>query len=106
MPARGVSALGRSPLRAAKRLRALFGTPWGWRGILPLAEPDADEGALRQAQGIEVQLVPESRRIFRQLLTRTAVVDFRKTRRAPLLLVGCGKDRCLPVETQRRNWEY
>ncbi|MGO4880429.1 MAG: alpha/beta hydrolase [Bryobacteraceae bacterium] len=105
VPPRGVCALGRSPVRAARKLWTLFGTPSRWRSILPPPERDADEKALRKAQGIDVQLVPESHRIFRQLFTRAAQVDFRNGKRPPLLLVGCGKDRCLPVEAQRRNWE-
>jgi len=104
VPPRGVRAPAFSPITAAKRLWKLFGSPSRGRSILPPPERDADEKALRKAQGIEVQLVPESRRIFWQLLTRAAEVDFRNAGRAPLLLVGCGKDRCLPVEAQRRNW--
>jgi pimeloyl-ACP methyl ester carboxylesterase len=92
VPPRGVSALGHSPLRAVTKLWRLFGTPSCWRGILPPPEPDADEEALRKAQGIEMQLIPEGRRIFWQLLTRAAEVDFHNPRRASLLLVGCGKD--------------
>lgn len=105
VPPRGVSALGRSPVRAARNLWRLFGSPSRWRGILAPPEPDANEKTLLKLQGIETQLVPESRRIFWQLLTRAAAVDFRNARRAPLLVVGCGADRCLPVEAQRRNWE-
>ncbi|HLY18929.1 MAG TPA: alpha/beta hydrolase [Bryobacteraceae bacterium] len=105
VPPRGVAAVGPNPLRAAKKLWTLFGTPSRWRGILPPPERDAEEKALRQVQGIEMNLVPESRRIFWQLLTAAAEVDFRNPRRAPLLLVGCGKDRCLPIEAQQRNWE-
>lgn len=105
VPPRGVRATGFSPLRAAKRLWTLFGGPSRWRGILPPPERDAEEKAMRKAQGIEVQLVPESRKIFWQLLTRAAEVDLRNAGRAPLLLVECGTDRCLPVEAWRRNWE-
>jgi len=105
VPPRGVCALSRSPVRAAKKLWALFGSPSSWRGVVHPPQRDADEKALRHAQGIETHLVPESRRIFWQLLTRAAAVDFHNARRPPLLLVGCGKDRCLPVEAQRRNWE-
>jgi alpha-beta hydrolase superfamily lysophospholipase len=102
---RGVFALGRSPLGTAKKLWTLFGTPSRWRTVLPPPERDAEENALRQAQGIEFHLVPESRRIFWQLLTSAAAVDFCNPRRAPLLFAACGKDRCIPVETQRRNWQ-
>jgi len=38
-------------------------------------------------------------------LTRAAEVDFGYPRRAPLLLVACGQDRCLPLEAQRWNFE-
>jgi alpha-beta hydrolase superfamily lysophospholipase len=105
VPPRGVSALGRSPLRAAKKVWTLFGTPSRWRGIVPPPERDREEKALRKAQGIEMHLVPESRRIFRQLLTPAAEVDFGNRERAPLLLVACGKDRCVPLEAQERNRE-
>lgn len=105
VPPRGVPALGLSPLAAARKLWKLFGTPSRWRGILPPPGRDADERALRIAQGIEVQLVPESRRIFWQLMTRAARVDFSNPGRAPLLLVGCGQDRCVPAEVQLRTWE-
>jgi hypothetical protein len=91
--------------KAAKKLWALFGTPSRWRGILPPPERDADDKAQRRAQGIEVQLVPESHRVFWQLLTRAAAIDFRNPQRAPLLLVACGKDQCISAEVQRRNWE-
>jgi len=105
VPPRGVPALNLSPVKAAKKLWSLFGAPSRWGGILPPPERDADEQALRRVQGIDVRLVPESRRIFWQLLTRAAEVDFDNPRRAPLLLVGCGKDRCMPLEAQRRNFE-
>jgi pimeloyl-ACP methyl ester carboxylesterase len=105
VPPRGVCALGFSPVKAAKHIRRLFGTPSRWRGILPPPQRDADEIALRKAQEIDVQLVPESRKIFWQLFTRVAQVGFRNPRRAPLLLVGCGSDRCLPVEAQKQNHE-
>ena len=105
VPPRGVPAMGLSAYRAIKKMWKLFGPRSRWRGILPPPERDAEEKALRKAQGIETHLVPESRRIFWQLMTRAAEVDFRNPHRAPLLLVGCGKDRCLPAETQRRNWE-
>jgi len=105
VPPRGVSALSSSPLRTVRKLWKLFGSPSRWRGTLPPPKGDAAEEALRKAQGIEMQLVPESRKIFWQLLTRAAEVDFHNPRRAALLLVGCGKDRCVPVYTQQRNWE-
>jgi len=105
VPPRGVSPLGLSPSRAVKKLWSLFGTPCSWRGIVSPPDRDAEEGALRRIQGIETQLVPESRRIFWQLLTRAAEIDFRNETRAPLLLVGCGRDRCVPAETQRRIYE-
>jgi len=105
VPPRGVPALGGSPRKAVKRLWELFGAPSTWRGLVPPPKPDAEEAARRQAQGIEPQLVPESRRIFWQLVTRAAAVNFANPRRAPLLLIACGRDRCLPAEASRRNWE-
>jgi alpha-beta hydrolase superfamily lysophospholipase len=105
VPPRGVSALGSSPARAVRKLWKIFGTPSPWPGILPPPPPDAQEKALHQAQGFETFLVPESRRIFWQLVTRAAQVDFRHPARAPLLLVACDQDRCVPVETQQRNWQ-
>ena len=105
VPPRGVSALGASPVKAVKKLWTLFAARSGWRGILAPPVWNAEEKALREAQGIETQLVPESRRIFWQLATREATVDFGNRARAPLLLVGCGRDRSVPVEAQRRNWE-
>jgi alpha-beta hydrolase superfamily lysophospholipase len=105
VPPRGVSALGASPLRAVKLASRLFGTPCRWHGILPPPERNAEDRALRKMQGIDVNLVPESRRIFWQLLTPAAAVDFGNPERAPLFLIGCAKDRCVPVEVQRRNWE-
>jgi alpha-beta hydrolase superfamily lysophospholipase len=105
VPPRGVPALGLSPAKVAGKLWKLFGTPSRWGGIIPPPERDAEEKALRQSQRIETHLVPESSRIFWQLLTRAAAVDFRNPERAPLLLVGCGKDRCVPAEAQRRTWE-
>ncbi len=105
VPPRGVRALGSSPFAALKKFWMMFGAPSRWGSVLPPPERDAEEKALRQAQGIEVHLVPESRRIFRQLLTRAAEVDFRNPARAPLLVVACGKDRCVPMGAQRRNWE-
>jgi alpha-beta hydrolase superfamily lysophospholipase len=105
VPPRGVCAFGASPFRAAQKAWALFGVPSRWRGILAPPRRDPEEETLRKFQGIDVTLVPESRRIFWQLLTRAAEVDFHNPRRAPLLLVGCGKDRCIPVEAQRRSWE-
>ena len=104
VPPRGVSALS-SPARAVSKLWKLFGSPSRWRGILPPPQPDAKEKGAHQAQGIELRLVPESRRIFWQLLTPAAEVDFRHPARAPLLLVACDKDRCVPVEAQQRNWQ-
>ena len=105
VPPRGVSALGSSPIQAVRKLWKLFGSPSPWPGILPPPRPDAQDKALHQAQGIETFLVPESRRIFWQLLTPAARVDFRNSTRAPLLLVACGKDRCVSVGTQQRNWQ-
>jgi len=105
VPPRGVSAVGRAPLEVARKVWKLFAGPSRWHGILPPPKRDADEVALRKAQGIAVRLVPESRRIFWQLLTKAADVDFGSPDRAPLLLVGCGQDRCIPAEIQRRTWE-
>jgi alpha-beta hydrolase superfamily lysophospholipase len=105
VPPRGVSALGSSPMKAVKKAWMLFGAPSRWRGILLPPERDPQEKALRKVQRIDVNLVPESRRIFWQLLTSAAEVDFRNPARAPLLLVGCGQDRCVPVDVQQRNWE-
>jgi alpha-beta hydrolase superfamily lysophospholipase len=105
VPPRGVSALGSSPLQAGRKLWKLFGNPSPWRGILPPPRPDAQERARNEALGIETFRVPESRRIFWQLLTRAAQVDFRHPARAPLLLVACDNDRCVSVETQQRNWQ-
>lgn len=105
VPPRGVSATGASPLRAAQKGWMLFGAPCTWRGIVPPPRRLAEEKALRQAQGIETHLVPASRRIFWQLFTSAAAIDFHNAGRPPLLLVACGKDRCLPVSAQRRNWE-
>jgi alpha-beta hydrolase superfamily lysophospholipase len=105
VPPRGVLALGPSPWSAAKKLWTLFGSRPRWRTILSPPERDAEEKALRKAQGIEFHLVPESRRIFWQLLTSAAEVNFRNPKRAPLLLVACGKDLCIPAEAQRRNFE-
>ena len=105
VPPRGVAParfLAPNPLR---RLRLLFGTPFSWRKALFPPELDADEAALAQANGIQVHLVPESGRIFWQLFSAAARVDFRNGQRAPLLLVAGGKDRCIPAETQRRNRE-
>ena len=96
VPPRGVSPVGPSAKQAVRRLWKIFGTPSPWRGILQPPEP---------AQGIETFMVPESRRIFWQLLTPAAEVDFRHPARAPLLLVACDKDRCVAVETQQRNWQ-
>ena len=105
VPPRGVSALGSSRIEALRKLWKLFGRPSPWRGILPPPQPDAPEKALHQAQGLETFLVPESRRIFWQLLTSAAQVDFRHPARAPLLLVACDRDRCVSLETQQRNWQ-
>jgi alpha-beta hydrolase superfamily lysophospholipase len=105
VPPRGIPALGLSPLKVLRKLWRLFGAPSRWRGVLPPPPRDPNEKALRKTQGIDLYLVPESRKIFRQLLTRAARVDFRNPARGPLLLVGCGEDRCVPVKVQRRNWE-
>ncbi|MFN7993516.1 MAG: alpha/beta fold hydrolase [Bryobacteraceae bacterium] len=104
VPPRGVPPLRLSPFETARKVWKLFLAPAGWGGILPPPEPDDAEKELRRRQGIETNLVPESRRIFRQLLTRAATVDYRNALRAPLLLVGGGQDRCVPAELQRRNW--
>jgi pimeloyl-ACP methyl ester carboxylesterase len=103
VPPCGVSPVGFS-WHTVKRLRLLFGTPFSWRKVLPLPEHELAELELRRAQGIELHLVPESGRIFWQLLSPAAAVDFRNHERAPLLLVGCGQDTCSPAEVQRRNW--
>jgi pimeloyl-ACP methyl ester carboxylesterase len=47
-------------------------------------------------------VVPESRRVPAQSLTRLARVDFAKAR-APLLLVGGGADHIIPASLNRRN---
>ena len=75
--------------------------------LLPPPEVNQEERARRDAQGVQMHLVPESGRIFWQLFGSAAVVDFCNHERPPLLLVGCGQDRCVPAETQRRNYiEY
>jgi pimeloyl-ACP methyl ester carboxylesterase len=104
MPPRGVSPMRLRSLRSLKRLRTLFKTPFSWRKVLPPPELDKEEQARREAQGIQTHLVPESGRIFWQLFSRKAAVDFCNHERAPLLLVGCGKDHCVPAETQQRNF--
>ena len=101
MPPRGVPPIAFSR-QSLKRLRELFGTPFSWRKILPPPQPDEQERALREAQGIQMHLVPESGRIFWQLFTSAAAVNFRNQNRAPLLLVACGKDSYFPVEIERR----
>jgi alpha-beta hydrolase superfamily lysophospholipase len=105
VPPCGVSALGSSPARAVRKLWKLFGAPSTWRGIVSPPQPGANERARRQAQGFETFLVPESRRIFWQLATPAAKIDFRRPGRAPLLLVAGHNDRCVSLETQRRNWQ-
>jgi alpha-beta hydrolase superfamily lysophospholipase len=104
IPPRGVSPI-RLSRQSLRRLRELFGTPFSWRKILAPPQPDKHEQALRQAQGIQMHLVRESGKIFWQLFTRAAVVNFRNQNRAPLLLVGCGKDTYFPVETEQRIHE-
>jgi len=105
VPPRGVWALDATSWKSLQLLWTVFGAPTRWPGILAPPEQETDEVAMLRAQGIELRLVPESRRIFRQLLRRAAAVDFRNPTRAPLLLVGCGADRAIPIDVQRRNWE-
>lgn len=105
VPPRGVSPVRNVSLRALMKLRPLIGTPFSWRRVLPPPDPDPEERALRQSQGIDMHLVPESGRIFWQLIGSAARVDFCNHCRPPLLLVGCGQDRRVPAEIQRRNWE-
>ena len=105
LPPRGVSLVRFLSLKPLKKLWSLFGTPFSWRKILPPPKPDAEERALRKAQGIQTHFVPESGRIFWQLFSRAARVNFRNHNRTPLLLVACGKDLTFPAETYRRNWE-
>lgn len=53
---------------------------------------------------IETAFVPESGRIFRQLFTRAAAVNFSNDSSAPLLLVACGKDGRIPPKTVYLNF--
>jgi hypothetical protein len=84
------------PGRPPKSYGGCIGAPSRWRRILPPPPQDAEEQALRKAQGIEMHLVPENRKIFRELLTCAAAVNFCNPARPPLLLVGAGKDHCVP----------
>jgi pimeloyl-ACP methyl ester carboxylesterase len=105
VPPRGVS-LGRLFSRKTlKQLRTLFRVPFSWRNILRPPVLDQEQQAFLQANGRETHLVPESGRIFWQLFSSAARVDFRNGRRPPLLLIGCGRDHCVPAEIQRRNFE-
>jgi pimeloyl-ACP methyl ester carboxylesterase len=103
IPPRGVAPMRLFSRQSLKKLRTLFKTPFSWRKVLPPPKLDQEEQALRDAQGIETHLVPESGRIFWQLFSSAAAVDFRNHNRPPLLLVACGQDRCVPAEAQRRN---
>ena len=106
VPPRGVSPM-RFSVRSLKMLWTFLKTPFSWRRVLPPPEVNQEERARRDAQGVQMHLVPESGRIFWQLFGSAAVVDFCNHERPPLLLVGCGQDRCVPAETQRRNYiEY
>ncbi|HTQ53232.1 MAG TPA: alpha/beta hydrolase [Bryobacteraceae bacterium] len=104
VPPRGVS-LAHSPRTALRQLWRLFGAPSRWGRILPPPVQSRDERAVREAQGLRLYLVPESRKIFRQLRTRAAEVDYGNPRRAPLLLCACGKDNCVPAAAQELNWK-
>jgi pimeloyl-ACP methyl ester carboxylesterase len=103
VPPRGVSALGLSPVKAVKKPRTLFGAGSLRRGILSAPDRDAEERVLRQAQGVEMYLVPESRR-FLQLLTPAANVNFHNTRRAPLLTL-CPAGNTTPPFTPFKSGE-
>lgn len=97
LPPRGVSPIRFFSLRSLKLLRGIFRMPFSRRKILAPPEP--------VPCGIETHFVPESGRIFWQLFSRAAQVNFRNGDRAPLLLVACGKDLNVPEETCRRNRE-
>jgi alpha-beta hydrolase superfamily lysophospholipase len=103
IPPRGVAPMRLFSIQSLRRLRSMFGTPFSWRKVLAPPGEEEEERALRQAQGIQKHLVPESGRIFWQLLSSAARVNFGNHDRPPLLLVACGNDRCVPTETQRRN---
>jgi pimeloyl-ACP methyl ester carboxylesterase len=105
IPPRGVSPIHFFSLKPLKKMRSLFGAPFSWRTIVPPPQPNPEEQALRKAQGIQTHLVPESGRIFWQLLSRAARVNFRNHDRPPLLLVACGQDIAFPAATYRRNCE-
>ena len=103
VPPRGVPLVRHISL---KGIRTLFRGPLNMRSILRPPEASAEDRALRLAQGIETHLVPESRRIFRQLfLGGSTRVDFGNAGRAPLLIVACGNDTLISAETNRRNYE-
>ncbi|HLY18210.1 MAG TPA: alpha/beta hydrolase [Bryobacteraceae bacterium] len=104
VPPRGVSPVSFS-LKPLKRVWQIVVAPSRWQPILSPPPPDGAETALRKAQGIEMHLVPESQRIFRQLFGPAGAVDFLKHDRPPLLLVACGKDPCVAPATIRRNHE-
>lgn len=95
VPPRGVSPIRIFSSHSLKMVRSLFRQSFSWRKVLAPPQPCACS--------VETNLVPESGRIFRQLYTSAARVDFRNNRRAPLLLIGCGKDVDIPAETCRRN---
>jgi pimeloyl-ACP methyl ester carboxylesterase len=55
-----------------------------------------------QRVAFDTQVVPESRRIPAESLTRTARVDFRRPG-APLLLIAGSQDNLIPASLNRRN---
>ena len=104
VPPRGVSPV-RVSVKSLRQMRSLFRKPFSWRKILPPPRAGREQQALLEARGIETHLVPESGRIFWQLFSSAARVDFRNDGRSPLLLIACGQDLSMPVETVQRNRE-
>lgn len=56
-----------------------------------------------QRAAFERYVVPESRRVPRESLTRTAMIDFKKPH-APLLFIAGGNDHIIPASLNRNNY--
>lgn len=105
VPPRGVSPFGWISRQTLKLAGSFLRRPPGRRMILQPPEAGDPERVLREVWSIETHLVPESARIFWQLCGAAAQVDRRNHVRAPLLLVACGRDAEVAVETCRRNYD-
>lgn len=95
VPPRGVMPLRLFSRKSWETLHLVLRHPLSWCSVLQPPPP---------SERVTSYFVPESGRIFWQLFSRHACVDFTNAA-APLLLVACGKDQLIPSATVLANFE-